>query len=213
MRIPVVLYVPNLIGYTRIALSTLSVLAHTSPHTFLAFYTLSFILDAFDGLAARALDQHSSFGALLDMLTDRISTCTLLTLISVHHRPSAVLALPLAFLDGYSHFLQFAAALTAGTSHKSAARGRVLNLYYSRPVLTFVCTGNEFAFIAYYMIICDAAGPVLSLSPLASPAPVANILFAASLPICILKQAVSVRQIFSAHYTIRDAIAADRKVR
>lgn len=210
MRLPVVLYLPNIIGYMRIVLSTLSVRFHTSPHTFLTLYTFSFILDAFDGLAARAFAQHSSFGALLDMLTDRISTCTLLTLISAHHRPSAVLALPLAFLDGYSHFLQFAAALAAGTSHKSAARGRVLNLYYSRPVLTFVCTGNELAFIAYYMIISHAPGPVVAL-PLVPPAPLANVLFAAALPVCILKQAVSVRQIFSAHYTIRDAIAASRK--
>ena len=41
-------------------------------------YILSGLLDAFDGHAARALDQSSKFGAMLDMLTDRCCTMALL---------------------------------------------------------------------------------------------------------------------------------------
>jgi CDP-diacylglycerol--inositol 3-phosphatidyltransferase len=34
-------------------------------------YGVSCLLDAVDGMAARALDQTSKFGAVLDMVTDR----------------------------------------------------------------------------------------------------------------------------------------------
>lgn len=41
-------------------------------------YLASFILDLFDGMAARKFDQCSEFGGLLDMVTDRCSTLGLL---------------------------------------------------------------------------------------------------------------------------------------
>ena len=41
-------------------------------------YILSAGLDAFDGHAARALDQSTKFGAMLDQLTDRCATMALL---------------------------------------------------------------------------------------------------------------------------------------
>lgn len=42
--------------------------------TALTMYLLSFVLDLFDGMAARRFDQCSEFGGLLDMVTDRCST-------------------------------------------------------------------------------------------------------------------------------------------
>jgi CDP-diacylglycerol--inositol 3-phosphatidyltransferase len=207
----VLLYVPNIIGYLRIALSATAFFHWTAPAAFACYYSAAFVLDAADGLAARALGQASHFGGLLDMLTDRCATAALLVVISAVHRPAAKVALPLAFLDGYSHYLQFAATLcSSAESHKAAGRGRVLQLYYWRPVLTFVCTLNEFAFIAYFMIVSGAPGPVL-LPALLPAASAAHLVFYLSLPVCAFKQAISVRQIFSAHYTIRDAIAAASK--
>ena len=41
-------------------------------------YVYSFAADLFDGMAARKFDQCSSFGGLLDMVTDRCSTLGLL---------------------------------------------------------------------------------------------------------------------------------------
>lgn len=41
-------------------------------------YLYSFAADLFDGMAARRLNQCSSFGGLLDMVTDRCSTLGLL---------------------------------------------------------------------------------------------------------------------------------------
>ena len=56
------LYIPNLIGYLRIALLLLSAhfaTAHEEPRPdlFVVFYAMSAGLDAVDGMAARALNQ------------------------------------------------------------------------------------------------------------------------------------------------------------
>jgi len=82
---PTWMFVPNQIGYARIFFALLAFL-HALPPSweregvaaaaaqaplFVALYFASYILDAFDGVAARALKQTSSFGALLDMVRER----------------------------------------------------------------------------------------------------------------------------------------------
>ena len=42
-----------------------------NPKNCTVLYCISCLLDAFDGMAARALDQSTKFGAVLDMVTDR----------------------------------------------------------------------------------------------------------------------------------------------
>ncbi|CAL4214769.1 unnamed protein product, partial [Meganyctiphanes norvegica] len=78
----VLLFVPNLIGYSRIILALLSFYYMPTNHIMAAsMYLLSGFLDAFDGHAARLLNQSSKFGAMLDQLTDRCGTmCLLVTL-------------------------------------------------------------------------------------------------------------------------------------
>ena len=44
----------------------------------MTFYFMSSFLDAFDGMAARYFDQSSTFGGMLDMLTDRVGTMALI---------------------------------------------------------------------------------------------------------------------------------------
>jgi hypothetical protein len=62
-------------GYSRIILAGLS-LHYMSYHPKYCtlLYCISCLLDAVDGQAARALDQTSKFGAVLDMVTDRYGT-------------------------------------------------------------------------------------------------------------------------------------------
>jgi CDP-diacylglycerol--inositol 3-phosphatidyltransferase len=78
----ILLYIPNLIGYLRILLtiSSLSIMILLPSHWFLAtlLYIASFVGDLFDGMAARKLGQTSTFGGLMDMVTDRCSTTGLL---------------------------------------------------------------------------------------------------------------------------------------
>lgn len=59
-------------GYARIILAgmALTLMPH-APKMCTVLYFISSILDVADGKAARALDQTSKFGAVLDMVTDR----------------------------------------------------------------------------------------------------------------------------------------------
>lgn len=206
-RWPAAVYVPNLIGYARIILTALAFSDWRSPHRFFWLYYFGFVLDAFDGLAARMLNQSSVFGAQLDMITDRCATGALLTLLATLY-PSeyAPLFVGLIFLDGYSHWLQMLAGFVKGDgngSHKTAGRGRLLNLYYWRPVLTVVCSLNEMAFLMLYLKAFDVQGPQLSYSiPISS----VDIVLYSSAPVAILKQFISITQVISAHDTISDAL-------
>lgn len=77
MAVPVVLYVPNILGYIRILLAFYAL--HQSskePVQAVILFIVSAILDLFDGILARILNQTSSFGILLDIAADNIlRTC------------------------------------------------------------------------------------------------------------------------------------------
>ena len=75
---PIYFYVPNLIGYARVLLAFVGYGAALSDYRItVVSYLLSQLLDAADGYAARKLGQSSTFGAVLDMVTDRASTTCL----------------------------------------------------------------------------------------------------------------------------------------
>lgn len=78
----ILLYIPNLIGYTRVILTltslTLMIISPSYWALAIALYVASFVGDLFDGMAARKLGQTSTFGGLIDMVTDRCSTTGLL---------------------------------------------------------------------------------------------------------------------------------------
>ncbi len=71
---PIVLYVPNLMGYTRILLSVYGLVSAIQQQASMALNTwiAASLLDLFDGIAARRLNQCSKFGVLLDILADNI---------------------------------------------------------------------------------------------------------------------------------------------
>lgn len=201
-RWPAALYVPNLVGYARIILTCVAFSDWRSPHKFFWFYYFGFALDAIDGLAARVLNQSSVFGAQLDMITDRCATGALLTLLATLYPTYAPVFVGLIFLDGYSHWLQMLAGFVKGdTSHKTAGRGYLLNLYYWRPVLTVVCSLNEMAFLMLYVRHFEITGPQILPGIYA-----VNLVLYTSAPVAVLKQFISVTQVISAHDTISDAL-------
>eukprot|EP00939_MAST-03C_sp_MAST-3C-sp1_P004754 g4754.t1 len=75
-----IFYVPNVMDYLRVVFLYLAVSYKDYPFennaglNFAMFYTISYLLDAFDGMAARALGQTSHLGYYLDMIIDRISS-------------------------------------------------------------------------------------------------------------------------------------------
>lgn len=103
------LFVPNLIGYTRI-ISGLAAFAYAydaqSYTTFFYLYMFSYGLDALDGVAARKLGQTSSFGAVLDMITDRFCTAALLSVLSHVYPKQYLYFVYLMVLDIVSHWVQ-----------------------------------------------------------------------------------------------------------
>ncbi|MQL77915.1 hypothetical protein Taro_010334, partial [Colocasia esculenta] len=70
----VYLYIPNIIGYMRILMNFVAfTLCFTNKKLFVVLYFISFVLDGLDGWFARRLNQVSTLGAALDMVTDRFT--------------------------------------------------------------------------------------------------------------------------------------------
>lgn len=204
-------FVPNLIGYTRIALSLMAFyLANDYPLLFILFYSTSFILDAADGMAARALGQCSNMGVILDMLTDRASTAGLLVILDgaiqpARHEITFVLAL-LVFIDVASHFCRMYATLfIKKESHKDVSDSifPLLRLYYSnRKFMGLLCIGQEFSYILLY-----AWCKYRHIESVGTPLLYATMAFAVPL---VLKQMANVEQLIDGLYHIAEVDAKNR---
>ena len=108
-RVPVWLFVPNLIGYIRIVTGVAAfsfAFNKETHHIFFLLYAFSYALDALDGVAARQLGQTSRFGAVLDMVTDRFCTAALLAVLAHLYKGSYTWFLWLLILDISSHWVQ-----------------------------------------------------------------------------------------------------------
>uniref|UniRef100_A0A0D3CYU7 glycerate dehydrogenase n=3 Tax=Brassica TaxID=3705 RepID=A0A0D3CYU7_BRAOL len=132
-KLSVYLYIPNIVGYMRVVLNCVAfVLLCVSPtkHSSPSFISSAFVVMLWMAgalvyltkprlaitviICTRKLDLDSflllsssvsTFGAVLDMVTDRVSTACLLVILSQVYRPSLVF-LSLLALDIASHWLQ-----------------------------------------------------------------------------------------------------------
>jgi len=197
-RISVFLYVPNLIGYLRIIFAILSFYdIYESYWTFWIFYSLSATLDMADGYAARALNQTSKFGAVLDMITDRASTTCLIVVLSQFYPKYSLAFLFLIALDIMSHFAHVYSSLSRGSGHKQTRPDQafLIRLYYdNRYFLAFLCGGNEGFFIMLYMMRF-IQGPIIDLGPLGSMTSAFALTFLFFMPIMAFKQFMSLVQL------------------
>ena len=142
----VFLWIPNLIGYARLLFLFLSILTCLShPLLTVLFYGLSQALDAFDGMAARHFNQSSNFGAVLDMITDRISDVIMLAILASLYPSLRWLFYGDIILDLSSHWYQMYATLVSGETHHKTAKTkwRLLEIYYgNKTVLFMLVAGN-----------------------------------------------------------------------
>lgn len=128
------------IGYLRIVLAILSLYyMPLHPRTCSILYSISCLLDALDGYAARYYEQSTRFGAVLDMVTDRCTTSCLLVFLSSAFPRWAIVFQGLISLDFASHYIHMYTTLVMGgadQSHKSVDKNRswILNLYYTNKV-------------------------------------------------------------------------------
>lgn len=163
------LFWPNLIGYARIVLAFASLYyMPLHPRTCSILYSVSCLLDALDGYAARYFEQSTRFGAVLDMVTDRCTTACLLVFLGSAFPRWAIVFQGLISLDLASHYVHMYATLAMGgsdTSHKAVDKSRswILNLYYTNKTVLFLfCALNEIFFIALYLL--SFSSPFLSPS-------------------------------------------------
>ena len=193
----VFLFIPNLIGYVRIifALASFYYMPYNPGHA-VTFYILSELMDAFDGYAARRFNQGTSFGAVLDMVTDRISTLGLIMVLAMFNSDLIFVYQFLAVLDISSHWFQMYGNLLCGESGHKETKNFFMNLYYSNRIVLFVmCAGNEIFFIATYLQYFSL-GPLITI--LGYEKGLFELMAIMSFPIFLLKQIVSVIQLFTA---------------
>ncbi|XP_038619163.1 CDP-diacylglycerol--inositol 3-phosphatidyltransferase [Tachyglossus aculeatus] len=207
------LFVPNLIGYARIVFALIAFyFMPCCPLTASSFYLLSGLLDAFDGHAARALDQGTRFGAMLDMLTDRCATmCLLVNLALLYPRATLLFQLSMS-LDVASHWLHLHSSVVRGSgSHKTIdlTGNPVLRLYYtSRPVLFLMCAGNELFYCLLYLLNFSE-GPTVGLGS----AGLFRVGVWLCAPVAFLKSLISVVHLVTASRNMAALDAADRAKR
>ena len=199
----VLLYIPNLIGYTRV-ICTLIFLYLCQEESMwklaLAAYVISFTADLFDGMAARAFNQTSKFGAVLDMVTDRCSTALLLSVLAIIYPKYFQIYLLLMALDISSHWMQMKAA--GQMHHKSSSRNFVVSFYYDNYYFFgYCCVGAEFFYIFMYALrFCPEEWYKQYVYMIA---------FYVMLPGCAIKQFVNVCQLAAASTAIASGDAKD----
>ncbi|AOA62372.1 Phosphatidylinositol synthase [Komagataella phaffii CBS 7435] len=202
-------YIPNLIGYSRVVTAIVSLFLMKQHPIYMTFiYGVSCLLDAFDGTAARRYNQTSKFGAVLDMVTDRCTTASLIAFLVILYPSYAILWQCLISLDLASHYMHMYASLVAGSgSHKNIDEGEnfLLKLYYtSKKVLFTVCAFNELFYVALYLAAFDF-----------NPLPLVNMTFGrllavVSFPIWLFKQFTNVIQLVGAATKLAEIDVTDK---
>ena len=195
----VFLYVPNIIGYVRFGFYLASFIFHSLGNWQLciSLYAIAFVLDEFDGRAARALNQSSNFGAALDMVADRSATAGL-CLILAQLYPNYLLAFIGAIaLDISSHYyLIYATGILGKSSHKDSAQwstNGLLKLYYgNKSFMDLLILGNELFYMLLYLNFY-LLGMNFYLGDL--NVNIWQLLLSICLPIYILKQATNILQL------------------
>lgn len=137
---------------------------------------------------ARYFNQCSRFGAVLDMLTDRMSTAVLLIVLSHLYRHAWGLFAALIVLDIVSHWCQmYSKQMQQQTTHKGS-KNAMLNFYYTAPYALLVhCVGNEACFITLYLLPhCEQIVWLHSLL---------TVVLYIAFPICVMKQLMNVIQL------------------
>ena len=197
----VLCYYANIMDYFRVVSAMYAFYkAKDCPVLFVTCYFISFILDAFDGMAARAANQVSKLGATLDMVTDRISTAGLLAILSGFYEKYSIIFVYLIMLDVGSHWLQTHSGFLVNVkndNHKNLGeKFFLLRLYYTnRNVLGIVCLGAEVFLLLLYF---NHFYPELMVNQIYLG------FFYVNFAIYVFKQIISIIQIFGASARIAD---------
>ena len=198
----VFLYVPNIIGYARFIFYLASFICHSLNYWQLCIglYAIAFILDEFDGRAARAYNQSSNFGAALDMVADRSATAGLCLILAQLYPQYSITFIVAITLDISSHYyLIYATGILGKDSHKDSAKWSsnvLLKFYYSKKLfMDLLVLGNELFYIILYLNFYLSIG---SFNFGGWQTNIWQLLLIICLPIYLLKQATNIFQLQAA---------------
>jgi phosphatidylglycerophosphate synthase len=123
-RVPVALYVPNILCYIRILTAFLGLwFVKDQPVLALTIWILSAALDLFDGVLARALHQTSTLGILLDVCADTIlRTCIWMAAMMVYSDTSKLTVLLTCLVVSTEWFTFAATQIHSRGRHWKVAR-------------------------------------------------------------------------------------------
>ncbi|RXH87651.1 hypothetical protein DVH24_034551 [Malus domestica] len=197
-KLDVYLYIPNIIGYIRVLMNCFAfALCFSNKKLFSVLYFVSFVCDGVDGWCARKFNQVSTFGAVLDMVTDR---------------PGLVF-LSLLALDIGSHWLQMYSTFLLGkASHKDVkdSTNWLFKAYYgNRMFMAYCCVACEVLYIILFLLAKNETENLIDvLTGLAKHITPLSVLVGLSLFGWAVKQAVNLIQL-PAQFTSKYVAAAD----
>lgn len=171
------------------------------------FYVLNFVGDLVDGWAARKFNQSSKYGAVLDMVTDRVSTAGLVGLLTLLYPKESFKFIMLTVLDISSHWFHVVASAAAQVHHKEMQSNVFLKWYYGiYPLFAYCCVSQEFYYLSRWALKFD---PSLSFAGVELQW-LCTYVF---VPGCAFKQVVNVAQWWNAAENLAkgDAKAAKTK--
>ncbi|KAK4562244.1 hypothetical protein RGQ29_004918 [Quercus rubra] len=202
-KLSVYLYIPNIIGYLRVIMNIIAFAqCYNNKWLFSVLYFLSFIFDALDGWCARKFNQVSTFGSVFDMVTDRISTGSLLVILSQVYRPGFIF-LSLLALDIGSHWLQMYSTFLSGkVNHKDVkdSSNWLFKAYYgNRMFMAYCCVAVEVLYIALFLLAENQTESLMDvLTRSAKQSLLISSILALSIFGCATKQIVNVIQMKTA---------------
>ncbi|CAH2238355.1 jg18001 [Pararge aegeria aegeria] len=184
------LFVPNIIGFARIILAIIAFyVMRTNCLLACGCYITSALLDAFDGHAARLLNQSTKFGAMLDQLTDRAGTAGLVMTLATFYPEYTFWFQMSLVIDITCHWLYLHTTTLQGkTSHKfiDMSENPIMHLYYTnKNVLFTMCAGNEAFYTGLYMMHFDKGPNVMGIG-------LYELIVWISMPIAVVKTCISV---------------------
>lgn len=190
------LYYANICDYIRIAMLIISVFfVQKAPLFFITCYFISAICDAIDGNLARHFHQLSRLGAVLDMITDRASTTILITALATLYPSWMPICCLITFIDICSHWTQMYTSLIKGNESHKMCTNKILNWYYTKPVLFTLCFANEATYICWYLRYY-AQQPEYQFIMNACPFLwyLDNVLLIILTPLCVVKNIINIIQ-------------------
>ena len=193
----ILLYAPNVIGYLRVFFMIMSwSVAFENCNMFTLYYAISYFLDIADGKAARLLNQCSTFGAILDMITDRVCSALLFAILAQIYKEYYMFFFGLLALDIGAHWLQmYTSSKVGGTTHKETGDDVpfMIRVYYKyQLVIGWLCFCEQY-FVGY---LYGMAPMFDDNKHVLDPISFTHTLFWISIPFMVWKQAINFAQIY-----------------